>query len=120
MYKRQWQQTCENHLPKAPYFFHHDIASLTSAQQEVQMVKIINQQQSSLILESAPLLRILHFKTSDEQGKLAIIAHHLLIDMVSSRLIFEDFLKSYESTRIGFKLELPAKTSSIKQLIFFQ
>ncbi len=112
----EWQQECLSTLPQVTYFFTYDIAALASEQQEPQMVETINKQQASLDLSTAPLLRIIHFKTGEESGKLAIIAHHLLLDMVSSRLIFEDFLKSYEGARLGIEMELAAKTTSIQQL----
>ena len=44
-----------------------------------------------------------------------LVAHHLVVDGVSWRILLEDLLTGYEQLRRGVPLELPAKTTSFKQ-----
>lgn len=110
----QWQQHCSASLPDADYISSHDVSSLWATAQDDKIIEICNESHASLSLDGAPLLRVLHFNVGNGVGKLAIIAHHLLLDIVSSRIIFEDFIKSYEGLRLGIAMPLAAKTSSVQ------
>lgn len=108
-----WQQQCAGTLPNAAYVHHYDISHLPIIAQQDAIISESNHQQTSMSLDTAPLIRILHFKTGEASGKLAIIAHHLLLDIVSSRIIFEDFLTAYEGLRHSLPMPLAAKTTSV-------
>ena len=77
----------------------------------------INRLHQQIDLSKAPLIRIAYFKTNASQGKLAIIFHHLLLDMVSSRIIFEDLTSAYQSARNDLPIQLPVTTSSVKDWV---
>jgi len=109
-----YQQKCLLHAPDQPYVFSHDVSDFSGVAQERKIIELCNQYQSSFDLGVAPLIRAVHFKTKNNAGTLAVIAHHMLVDMVSSRIIFEDFLKSYEGLRRGIDLPLAKKTTSAK------
>jgi len=110
----QWQQHCAATLPKTEYVFSHNVSDLWGEAQEERIVEICNEMHASLSLDTAPLLRVVHFDIGNGLSKLAIIVHHLLLDIVSSRIIFEDFIRSYEALRLGIPMPLASKTSSIK------
>lgn len=109
-----WAQRCESKLPESEYVFSFDVSDLSNNEQEKSIVKTCNQYHACLKFEDAPLLRILHFKTAEGAGKMAIIMHHLLGDIVSSRIVFEDLLKSYETERLQLPIPLTPKTVSVK------
>ncbi len=111
-----WLQHCSASLPEEDYVSSHDVSKLWAAAQDKKIVEICNDSHASLTLDAAPLLRVLHFDVGNGVGKLAIIAHHLLLDIVSSRIIFEDFIKSYEGLRLGITMPLATKTSAAKDL----
>ncbi|MCY9530150.1 MULTISPECIES: non-ribosomal peptide synthetase [Paenibacillus] len=71
----------------------------------------INQIQQSIDLTQGPLIRIGLFKT-DLGDHLAIIIHHLVIDGVSWRILFEDLNESYRRALNGEMIVLPDKTDS--------
>ena len=102
-------------LPTANYTQSHDLSALSPSDQEAKIVDLSNAAHADLDLDTAPLIRILHFKTAENAGKLGIIIHHLLLDIVASRIIFEDFLKSYEALRLGVDMPLAPKTTSAKE-----
>ncbi len=110
----QWMQRCESKLPDSKYVLSFDLSDLSEKDQEKSILETCNQYHASLKFEDAPLLRILHFKTDENAGKMAIIMHHLLVDIVSSRIVFEDLLKAYESARINVPIPLAPKTASVK------
>lgn len=114
------QQQVKAELPDTTYVLTHDLSALNEEEQQLQIVNLCNAAHTSLDFEAPPLIRALYFKTGEQAGYLAVIMHHLLVDIVSSRLVFEDFLKSYEALRLGLDLPLAPKTSAIKDWAEFQ
>lgn len=73
-----------------------------------------NEIQSSIDIEDGPLVKLGLFKT--KKGDFLIIAiHHLVIDMVSWRILLEDFKTSYSLLLEGKSIKLPEKTDSFKK-----
>ncbi len=72
-----------------------------------------NEIQSSIDMEKGPLMKLGLFHL-DDGDRLLIVIHHLVIDGVSWRILFEDFETLYRQYKKGMKLELPLKTNSYK------
>lgn len=66
--------------------------------------------QASMNLENGPLFKVLLQKSDSD--KLLIVAHHLVIDGVSWRILFEDLSTLYEQFLEGKELSLPLKTDN--------
>ncbi|WP_410985748.1 amino acid adenylation domain-containing protein, partial [Bacillus cereus] len=69
--------------------------------------------QSSIDLENGPLVKAGLFKTS-EGDHLLIAIHHLVVDGVSWRILFEDFVEGYNRALKGEKIVFQSKTHSFK------
>jgi amino acid adenylation domain-containing protein/non-ribosomal peptide synthase protein (TIGR01720 family) len=69
--------------------------------------------QSKMDLENGPLLRLGLFRL-DDGDRLLIAIHHLVIDGVSWRVLFEDIDTLSRQYQDGRPLELPQKTDSYK------
>jgi amino acid adenylation domain-containing protein/non-ribosomal peptide synthase protein (TIGR01720 family) len=69
--------------------------------------------QASLDLETGPLMKITLFHL-DDGDRLLIASHHLVIDGVSWRILFEDIGSLYRQYKKGNGLSLPLKTDSFK------
>lgn len=69
--------------------------------------------QSGLNIANGPLIKLGLFQLSDGD-RLLIVVHHLIIDGVSWRILFEDFSSLYQQIQNNQKLDLPFKTSSLK------
>jgi non-ribosomal peptide synthase protein (TIGR01720 family) len=69
--------------------------------------------QSTIDLEKGPLFRAALFK-GKEEDRLLLVAHHLVIDGVSWRILFEDLSNLYHQYQLGVSLALPLKTDSFK------
>jgi non-ribosomal peptide synthase protein (TIGR01720 family) len=72
-----------------------------------------NQIQASINLENGPLMKLGLFYL-DHGTRLLVVFHHLVIDGVSWRIIFEDIAALYQQYKNNEPLELPLKTSSYK------
>ncbi|MGC5773688.1 amino acid adenylation domain-containing protein [Paenibacillus pabuli] len=79
----------------------------------MEMVRIIDELHGSLDLENGPLVKAGLFKT-DQGDHLAIIIHHLIIDGISWRILFEDLTLAYHQAERGEPVALPSKTDSFQ------
>ncbi|AWV08513.1 non-ribosomal peptide synthetase [Marilutibacter maris] len=67
-------------------------------------------------LARGPLLRAVHFvPPAGEEGRLLLVAHHLVVDGVSWRILLEDIERGHASFRAGEPIVLPPKTLSFQQ-----
>jgi amino acid adenylation domain-containing protein/non-ribosomal peptide synthase protein (TIGR01720 family) len=66
-------------------------------------------------LTSGLLLRAVLFHLAGEADRLLLIAHHLVVDGVSWRILLEDIESGYEQWRAGTAIKFPAKTDSFQR-----
>ncbi|MBW7473807.1 amino acid adenylation domain-containing protein [Paenibacillus oenotherae] len=93
-----------------PYGFHYvDLTGETDDQSA--LARHAEQLQSSIVLSQGPLLQTAHYRTR-EGDHLLLIAHHLVIDGVSWRILFEDLEQAYGQALGGEPIVLPLKTDS--------
>lgn len=71
------------------------------------------QMQPDVSLHQGPLFRAALFHLPDSD-KLFLVAHHLVIDGVSWRILFEDLATAYGQAAAGVKPALPPKTDSFQ------
>ncbi|WNP75362.1 non-ribosomal peptide synthase/polyketide synthase [Pseudomonas aeruginosa] len=82
-----------------------DLAALRALADEVQR---------SLDLADGPLLRALLTTFDDGSQRLLLVIHHLVVDGVSWRILFEDLQTAYRQLLAGQAVDLPAKTSAFR------
>jgi surfactin family lipopeptide synthetase A/fengycin family lipopeptide synthetase B len=80
---------------------------------KMEMSRRIDELHGSINLERGPLVKIGLFKT-DNGDHLAIVVHHLVIDGISWRILFEDLTVAYQQAAKGEPIILPAKTDSFR------
>src|SRR5437868_11202666 len=71
--------------------------------------------QTSLDLQSGPLIRVVLFSLGNAASRLLIVIHHLAVDGVSWRILLEDLTAAYQQALRGEAVALPPKTTSFKQ-----
>ncbi len=77
-------------------FHYHDLSSLPEVQQRVIIERHSSEYQASLDLLHGPLLRIVYFDLGAHgRGRLLLVAHHLVIDGVSWRILLDDIQAIY-------------------------
>ncbi|WP_420029615.1 non-ribosomal peptide synthase/polyketide synthase [Pseudomonas parafulva] len=97
---------------------HGDSAQALLWQREVTdaqaLTALCDDAQRSLDLAQGPLLRAVLATLADGSQRLLLAIHHLVVDSVSWRILFEDLQQAYQQCLTGQPLSLPAKTSAYK------
>ncbi|HVI44933.1 MAG TPA: amino acid adenylation domain-containing protein [Chitinophaga sp.] len=101
-----WQQ--ENRGPAQTYSF--DVITVAN---EDECRHHCDVAQASFELATGPLFRVVLFR-HPAGDRLLLAAHHLVIDGVSWRILFEDLSALIQQYRSGQQLSLPLKTDSYK------
>jgi non-ribosomal peptide synthase protein (TIGR01720 family) len=93
-----------------------DLATLSTDEQKAAIQESARRLNASFDLGQAPMLKACLFRLHRNQPKrLIIVIHHLLIDVVSWQILFEDLETAYQHLSRGNPIGLPAKTTSYKQ-----
>ncbi|MFF2409359.1 amino acid adenylation domain-containing protein, partial [Streptomyces sp. NPDC058092] len=93
-----------------------DLSAYPPAEREERLLEAAQRVQADMRLAEAPLFRAVLFTGQENQPhRLLLVAHHLVVDVVSWRVILEDFEALTGQVRRGQELVLPAKSSSWQQ-----
>jgi non-ribosomal peptide synthase protein (TIGR01720 family) len=93
----------------------HTLEGGSQAEQTAAIEALAAQAQAGLDLENGPLLRAVLFQPEEgEPGRLLLVAHHLVVDAISWRVILEDLYSAYLQFSQGQAIQLPPKTSSFR------
>ncbi|MCJ8205209.1 non-ribosomal peptide synthase/polyketide synthase [Pseudomonas sp. RGM2987] len=74
-----------------------------------------NRAQRSLQLHGGALLRAVLANLADGSQRLLLVVHHLVVDGVSWRILFEDLQNAYRQLLAGKTVQLPAKTHALRR-----
>lgn len=109
-----WQQYYADTDEQAPLQV-IDLSNLAEAVQTEAIAKQIATQQSSLNLSTGPLIRVIYFDLgTDRPARLLMVAHHLVVDGISWRILLEDLQTAYRQHECGLPIQLPLKTSAFQ------
>ncbi|MEO8338101.1 MAG: amino acid adenylation domain-containing protein [Nitrospirota bacterium] len=93
-----------------------DLSQLPEGRQAEALASSASEYQRNLHLEQGPIFQVVRFDFGETRpARLLLIAHHLVIDGVSWRIILEDLQTAYVQQQEGWSIRLPGKTSSYKQ-----
>ncbi len=96
-------------------FIHVDLSLVPMSQQARLIEKLTPQAQASLNISSGPLMRTVYFdRGSAHHPLLLMVVHHLAIDGVSWRILFEDFQSLSHQIMNKQEGALPGKTTSFR------
>jgi amino acid adenylation domain-containing protein/non-ribosomal peptide synthase protein (TIGR01720 family) len=102
-----------NHDPDYPLWLEeHDLAAVSGPREE--LLEKTDGIQASITLEEGPMMKLGLFHLADGD-RLLIVIHHLVIDGVSWRILFEDIETLYRQFLRGEKASLQSKSHSFKQ-----
>lgn len=87
---------------------------VTSAHPGPEIEALADQAQRSLDLRHGPLLRAINMTLADGSGRLFLVAHHLVVDGVSWRILIDDLSALYGALESGALPQLPPKTASFQ------
>ena len=109
-----WQQSSSEVPSRIPnkYF---DLSGYDSAQQRALITEKATEEQKNLNLFEGRVFKAIYFECeSTGRNRLLLIAHHLVIDNVSWRILLEDLETACDHLILGKPVTLPAKTTSFK------
>ncbi len=66
----------------------------------------------SLDVERGDVIRVACARGGDGRGRVAVIAHHLVVDVVSWQVVLQDLMDAYEQRAGGQAVRLPAPSST--------
>ncbi len=92
-----------------------DLASLPAARRGAALAGAAAALQGSFDLAAGPLLRVAYLRLGALPDRLLLVAHHLVVDGVSWRILLADLEDAYRRLERGAPPRLAAKTTSFKQ-----
>jgi amino acid adenylation domain-containing protein/non-ribosomal peptide synthase protein (TIGR01720 family) len=111
----EWQSAINESIPEI-VFSQIDLSNISEKRQISDLETIATKIQSGLDLSAGKLIKILLFDLGKNQNKrLLIVIHHLVIDGVSWRILLEDLQTLLTQISQGETIKLPPKTTSFKQ-----
>ncbi len=113
-----WQQV-SGETDDHAVFQHIDLSHLAPHDRQPAIEAAANSIQASFKLDQGCLLRAALFTATDSaspgENQLLLVAHHLVIDGVSWRILLGDLVSGYEQLQQGMSITWPAKTTSFQQ-----
>jgi amino acid adenylation domain-containing protein/non-ribosomal peptide synthase protein (TIGR01720 family) len=110
-----WQQKIVA-IPKDLKLELVDLTTLSADRQTAAIQDNARRLNAGFDLGQAPMFKACLFRLPKDQPKrLLIFVHHLLMDVISWQILFEDLETAYQHVSQGNPVELPAKTTSYKQ-----
>ncbi len=106
-----WQQNISGELHDVPFEF-VDFSSLDSENLKQSIEEYNNKTQASLDIKKGKLIKVVYYKTANNNSRILIVVHHLAIDGVSWRIIIEDLITAYNMLIQNKEIVLPSKTTS--------
>ncbi|MBN8468382.1 non-ribosomal peptide synthase/polyketide synthase [Corallococcus exiguus] len=91
-----------------------DLSSFTASEQPRALEAEASRLQASFVLSQPPLLRACLFHLGQGTQRLLLVAHHLVVDAVSWRVLVEDLEACYAAFAEGRSPQLPPKSSSFQ------
>ena len=108
----QWNDAAADNVSLA----YADLSALPLAEQDASLERQASEVQAGLDLAQGPLFRMAYWRLGAERGgRLLLVAHHLVMDGVSWRIVLEDLLSAYAQLRNNQEVRLPAKTTSFRE-----
>ena len=109
-----WQQVIQNPDAVTVAFDECDLSHLPADAQTAALATAANDWQASLHLSAGPLWRAVRVRLGERGDRLLLIAHHLIVDGVSWRILLADLATAYRQLAAGNEVLLPPKTHSIQ------
>ena len=100
---------------EAPAIERIDLSHLDGERRDAAFAEHAARLQGSLQLENGPIARFAVFDMGARPQRLALLVHHLAVDVVSWPILHADLERAYAQAVRGGPIALPAKTTSFKR-----
>ncbi len=110
--QRGWHQQYSDSNEQQASFEIVDLAGASDAEQESGISQTARMHAKSLHISHGPLLRVVMFEFGPHRPqRLLLVIHHLLVDLLSLRIILEDLQTAHDQLALGGEVRLPATTA---------
>jgi amino acid adenylation domain-containing protein/non-ribosomal peptide synthase protein (TIGR01720 family) len=109
-----WRQENAPAEPVTP-FHQVDLSALPAPRRRAAFDATAAALQAGFDLAAGPLTRLCLVNLDGETSRLLWVAHHLVVDGVSWRLLVEDLEEAYRQAARGLRITLPPKTTSFQE-----
>lgn len=103
------------HLENQYIIPEYDLTNINILHQDNQLINIINNINNSMDIYNGILIKAAKIKVEKNKQFVLFIAHHLVVDGVSWRIILEDLYTLLMNSINGLQLKLPCKTNSYQE-----
>jgi amino acid adenylation domain-containing protein/non-ribosomal peptide synthase protein (TIGR01720 family) len=94
----------------------HDLSTTEVSFRQGTIDRCTEEAQTSLNLSEGPIFRVLAFDCGPrEPGRLVLILHHLVTDIISWQILVQDFQSALQQVGKGTKPSFPPKTTSFQE-----
>ena len=93
---------------------YHSLAHLSEADSKAELEQHNDAYQAGFSLEADPLVKVVYYEMPGATNRLLVVAHHLLVDGVSWRILLADLKTLLHQLEQGATLDLGAKTHSVQ------
>ena len=111
-----WQQRC---APVAEVEVPLEVVDLNAVPAEElrdAIEKVAADSQRTLNIQHGPVLKAVYIALGADRGaRLLLVVHHLVMDVISRRILFEDLQTTYKQITNGEAVQLRAKSTSYQQ-----
>ena len=112
----EWRQWCEAADEGVVPFAEVDLSEAATAELRNSIETVAAKWQETLDLEKGPMMRAVYFKLGHDRGtRLLLVIHHLVMDVVSWRILLEDLQTAYLQLTSAADVQLQAKSTSYQQ-----
>ena len=101
-------------LDKINSFEIHNLSAINESEKNSELEKRCQEIQEGFNIESGSLFKCVYFKISEDSNRLLLVAHHLIVDGISWRILTEDIMSLMTQLESGNKMSLPPKTTSYR------
>ncbi len=108
-----WRQNILQPRESVPFEF-VDLTDIKESELKNKIESLNQKYQESLNIKEGKVIKFVVYKVSDKESGILIVAHHLVIDGVSWRILIDNLLTAYNSLKNNKKIVLPPKTTSFK------
>jgi len=93
-----------------------DLDALPAGRRDEAMARVADQVQGSLDLGRGPICRFVRLRPGeDQEDRLLVVVHHLVVDGVSWRILLEDLAQAATALATDDAPQLPLKTTSYRE-----
>ena len=92
-----------------------DLEEVSEERRREEVEKVAGQLQRSLSITEGPVMRVAGMRLRGGESRVQVMAHHLVIDGVSWRIVLEDLQAGYRQASRGEEVKLGKKTTSFRR-----